>query len=197
MCPCALLGCAYCHLLLLFDLETSFLTRLLVPVLSLPNVRAWLWSVPAGYYVPGTLASWLSSPVMHTSQWTQKPPSRLSLETKFGQVCIYIENCICWIMWYSVCTFIRNDFTVLHKRAVQFSLPPAVCIGSSSPYHGLNLLTFCLYSTKPNICEVWFAFTWWLVRLTNLSYICYHLYVFFQKCLFKFLHSTQLVYLAF
>ena len=85
MCPCALLGCAYCHLLLLFDLETSFLTRLLVPVLSLPNVRAWLWSVPAGYYVPGTLASWLSSPVMHTSQWTQKPPSRLSPETKFWQ----------------------------------------------------------------------------------------------------------------
>ena len=32
----------------------------------------------------------------------------------------------------------------------------------------------------------WFAFTWWLVRLTNLSYICYHLYVFFQKFLFKF-----------
>ena len=85
MCPCALLGCAYCHLLLLFDLETSFLTRLLVPVLSLPNVRAWLWSGPAGYYVPGTLASWLSSPVMHTSQWTQGSHSQLSLGTKFWQ----------------------------------------------------------------------------------------------------------------
>ena len=43
------------------------------------------WLVPAGFYVRGTLASCLNSPVMATSLWAQNSHGHLTLETEFWQ----------------------------------------------------------------------------------------------------------------
>ena len=85
----------------------------------------------------------------------------ISLWYWYKSLCIYIQDFVWWIIWYSVYTFIRNLCTVFHKIAAKFTFPPAVSQGSSAPHHGLNFLIFFVFIIH-NLIDMrcWFALPW-------------------------------------